>query len=903
MNQNICSGSPAVRTACPNSDLEPLFRHSVGARVNLCQRSFTVAEDLCTYIHILGLIPVRLLLLPKFDLLRNSKTPYGSALFSKSHPEPCSETNLAFHSDMESGQGFYPKEFSNSTLLRPLIIGDYRVLSAFIFGSENYKSGAILIAATVPNLSLSRLPSEVSRNLYKPCNRKRSGSIMKVGVNVQSSIFSALAFLMPLVPVSASAAETKRVLIINSFVNSAAPFTTYSSAFQRELTSKMGEPVDMDAISLNVARYASTDMEEVMVEFMAKRQENWEPDLVVPIGSPAAYFLSRFRNRIFSSATPVIYTGFDKRRLPIEVLTNNATFVGSMFNMPGAIEDILQIAPDTRNIAIVIGASQYEQYWKGLLIPQFAPFTRTVNLTWFDDLGFDEMLVRASSLPPHSFILLLLFLQDASGVTHDTDDALKHLHAVANAPITSLFNHQFGRGIVGGTLYQSELQGIESARIAVHILKGESITNFPPTVIEPQPPAYDSRELRRWHINEANLPAASKILFREPTTWDLHKGQILLVGSVLLAQAALIALLLLNLRRRKRVEAELRQTQTSLNVATDAVRIGMLVWEPSKPLMWTSDIWKEINGFEENEQVTIQNFLSRVHSDDRKIVERSIKDAVNRVGGFIVQHRIVLPDGRERWISKTGRVQLTGNNGTLRVLSVALDITEQVLAETTTHELSSRIINAQEDERKRIARDLHDDLNQRLAVLSMETDRLGRMETAPSAQSLIQEIATQVKSLSTEIHTLSYQLHPAKLEHLGLVPASRALCAEQSKLWGIPISFVQAGMPAELDRATALSIYRVLQEALHNIGKHSQATDVRVEMTRQNALARLLVADNGRGFDMQSVDQHAGLGLLAMRERVRLAHGYIIVQSAPGKGTRIEIRIPMMEDTSFLKAS
>ena len=172
--------------------------------------------------------------------------------------------------------------------------------------------------------------------------------------------------------------------------------------------------------------------------------------------------------------------------------------------------------------------------------------------------------------------------------------------------------------------------------------------------------------------------------------------------------------------------------------------------------MWTSDIWKEINGFEEKEQVTIQNFLSRVHSDDRKIVERSIKDAVNRVGGFIVQHRIVLPDGRERWISKTGRVQLTGNNGTLRVLSVALDITEQVLAETTTHELSSRIINAQEDERKRIARDLHDDLNQRLAVLSMETDRLGRMETAPSAQSLIYEIATQVRSLSTEIHTLSY---------------------------------------------------------------------------------------------------------------------------------------------------
>src|SRR6185369_14117967 len=146
-------------------------------------------------------------------------------------------------------------------------------------------------------------------------------------------------------------------------------------------------------------------------------------------------------------------------------------------DMPGVVENILQIAPGTTNIAFVMGSSPYEKYWKELLLPPYERFTNRVSFTWFDNLTFEQILERSKTMPPHSFIALLLLMRDASGVTHDLDDALRRLHVVANAPITSLFEHQLGLGIIGGKLYQSEFQGIEAARVAVRVLRGEPVTN------------------------------------------------------------------------------------------------------------------------------------------------------------------------------------------------------------------------------------------------------------------------------------------------------------------------------------------------------------------------------------------------------------------------------------------
>src|SRR6185436_3464788 len=165
------------------------------------------------------------------------------------------------------------------------------------------------------------------------------------------------------------------------------------------------------------------------------------PDLVVPIGSPAGRFVVKYRGRLFRDV-PILYTGMDRRTLPADAFAHNTTFVGESFDIAGLIEDILQLAPETDHVAVVIGASPLERFWAKAFQEAFEPFKGRVRFTWFNDLSFDEMLQRVAALPPRSFILLALLLRDASGVTHNQDDALQQLRAVANAPINGLYQNQ-----------------------------------------------------------------------------------------------------------------------------------------------------------------------------------------------------------------------------------------------------------------------------------------------------------------------------------------------------------------------------------------------------------------------------------------------------------------------------
>ena len=320
----------------------------------------------------------------------------------------------------------------------------------------------------------------------------------------------------------------KRVLMVHSFGSTAPPFTTHSTAFETTLTQEMGKRIDLDQVSLDMARYAQPDMEEPFVEFLLKRLAKWQPDLVVPVGSPAGRFVAKYRDRLFPQ-TPVIYTGMDLRTLPPAAF-QNATFVGESFNLAGLVEDILQLAPDTTNIAVVLGASPLERYWTVEFRRAFEPFTNRVSFTWLNDLTFDQMLERVAKLPPRSFILIALLLRDASGVTHNQDDALQRLHAVANAPINGMYQHQLGLGIVGGRLYHAEVQGAESARIAIRILHGEPAVSFPPMIVPAQGPRYDWRELQRWNISADRLPPGSEISFRQPTVWERYRWWI--VGAL-----------------------------------------------------------------------------------------------------------------------------------------------------------------------------------------------------------------------------------------------------------------------------------------------------------------------------------------------------------------------------------
>jgi PAS domain S-box-containing protein len=317
----------------------------------------------------------------------------------------------------------------------------------------------------------------------------------------------------------------------------------------------MGEPVDLDEVSVDMARYADPEMQEAAAVYLETHKTQWKPDLVVAIAAPAATFVAKHRNRLFPDI-PVLYLTADPRLLVPGALDKNAAYVGQKLDIPGLFEDILQVAPATKNIEIVVGATPFERTWQEMIQKAAEPLTGRIKFTYYSDLSFEQMQARVATLPPDSFIFFLTLLRDARGVTHSAEAVLRRLAPLSNAPINSIFAHQMGLGIVGGRLYPGELVGKEGARVAVRILHGEPASSFPPKLIERLGPQYDWRALRRWKISESRLPPGSTVLFREPSIWERYWKAI--TGTILfcLLQAGLIVSLLVNRARRRRGEEE-----------------------------------------------------------------------------------------------------------------------------------------------------------------------------------------------------------------------------------------------------------------------------------------------------------------------------------------------------------
>jgi signal transduction histidine kinase len=230
------------------------------------------------------------------------------------------------------------------------------------------------------------------------------------------------------------------------------------------------------------------------------------------------------------------------------------------------------------------------------------------------------------------------------------------------------------------------------------------------------------------------------------------------------------------------------------------------------------------------------------------------------------------------------------------VLTVAEDITERKQAELERRELSRRLMTAQEAERRRIARELHDGIGQSLALLGIQVQRAGQPSVAGKKNPGITDLCAKVKEIGTQVSHLSHQLHSSELEFLGLAVAVKGLCREFSEQYRVTVNCSCKHIPEGLDNDIALCMLRVVQEALHNIAKHSRATTVSVEMMANGREIALAIRDDGVGFDVNQVRGTRGLGLVSMRERMHLIGGQFQIKASLDGGTRIEARAPLAND-------
>jgi PAS domain S-box-containing protein len=329
-----------------------------------------------------------------------------------------------------------------------------------------------------------------------------------------------------------------------------------------------------------------------------------------------------------------------------------------------------------------------------------------------------------------------------------------------------------------------------------------------------------------------------------------------------------------------------------------------LVADTAPALIWMSGTDKRCNFFNHGwlsfrgrtmEQELGEGWVSGVHPDDVEHCLAIYSTSFDARDEFEIEYRLRRFDGEYRCIVDYGTPRFESDGAFRGYIGSCIDITDRKVSETSLRELSGRLINAQEEERTRIARELHDDLSQRMALLNvgLEQFELGMTRLSAASRQQLHDIAETSEEVSSIIHNLSHQLHPSKLDTLGLVASLIGLCREFSAQYHLQAQFFHHNFPARIPKDVTLCLFRIVQEALRNVVKHSGAGEAQVELSGHSKGIDLCISDSGAGFSPESAQRYAGLGLVSMRERLRLVGGQLSVESEPLRGTRIRVHVPL----------
>jgi signal transduction histidine kinase len=386
---------------------------------------------------------------------------------------------------------------------------------------------------------------------------------------------------------SFAAAEPKTILILQSYGQNFKPWSEYSKAFRQELERRSPWRLIIHEFSVVTARGEEDKAEYQLADYLRSIFANRPPDLMVTFGAPGAAFAQTHRKEIFPGV-PLILASIEPRRVQSALLTENDTVVSFRHNIPVLFGNILQLLPDTKTVAVVMGNSPNERFWTLQVEKELEPLKKRVTFLFYNELSFDEILGQVASLPPHSAIFWGQLQVDAIGTMLEGDRALRELSAVANAPIFSFDDSFFDGGIVGGPMSSVFAITRITTDVALRILGGEKPAAITTPVLQYGPAKYDWRQLQRWRISESRLPPGSEIQFREPTMWERYRQQVVAGCALLLLQAALISDLLYERHRRQLAEVQVgRRTQQLIHSNRFSVAgelTAMMAHELNQPL-------------------------------------------------------------------------------------------------------------------------------------------------------------------------------------------------------------------------------------------------------------------------------------------------------------------------------
>jgi len=700
--------------------------------------------------------------------------------------------------------------------------------------------------------------------------------------------------------VAAGPETPKLVVVLYPNESDGAPgIVLVNGAIRSTFAGESPGPVEIRNEYVDTSRLGNSEFNHAQVSLLRQKYAGRKVDLVITGLSSGLDFALEHRDELFPGV-PIVFVAVDERELRARRLPPDVIGVPIRMDLSGTLELALRLHPDTRRVFVIAGSAPFDAEWEAEARRAFRPYEDRLEFVYLSGLPMDELLGRVADLPDRSLVYYLHIHQDGGGKPFVPAEALERLAARANAPIYGHVDTYVGRGAVGGRVFTFEAEGRNAARLGLRLLAGERPESIRVAEAGEDIDLFDWRQLRRWGIGEGNLPPGSVVRYRDPGFWDLYRWHVVGAVSVCGVEALLIAGLLIQRVKRRRSEAALRESEARFRLMADAAPI--LIWSAGvdKACTYFNRPWLEFTGRAPERELG-DGWAEGVHPADRARCLEVYTTHFDAREPFEMVYRLRRHDGEYRWVLDRGVPRLSPDGAFAGYVGACTDITDRRRAEDgllasrrELRSLTGRLLEAQEAERRRVARELHDDLNQSLALLAVEIDLLAHRPPGSAAETAkcLRGLSARVKELSSSVHDLSHQLHPSKLEQVGLVAAVRGLCKELKQHHGVDVVFAHRDVPEVIPEATALCLYRIVQEGLRNVVKHGGTDRAAVELSGAPGGLRLRVSDDGAGFD-PAAPRNGGLGLVSMRERLHLVGGEIALDSRPAGGTRIDVRVPV----------
>ena len=704
-------------------------------------------------------------------------------------------------------------------------------------------------------------------------------------------------------PAPAQVKEVRRVLILNVLGPLSSPGVALMDEGIVASLEKAPFQIELYSEDLEATLFPDEASQRQFREGYIRKYRDRKPDVIIAVGLEPLRFMVESHERFFPGI-PIIFCGTTEEMLDELKPDSHFTGVWTVAQPEETLKAALALQPRTKHVFVVGGVGVYDRHLEAIAKESFRKYESRLEFTYLTDLGMPALIERLKHLPDHTIVYHTSIMRDADGTRFiDASQSVPVIANAARAPVFVVDDVDLGKGTVGGCLVSFAAIGQVVAKIAVRVLNGEKPQDIP-VVRSANVYTFDWRALQRWGLEESHLPPGSVVLYRQPTVWELYGWYIIGCIVLLLLQTLLIFGLARQRARRRNAETELGITYDRLRQAVEAGKCVGWDWDVKTGRdRWFGDLQTMFGIQSDTYSGDVEDFRRRVYPEDRELVWKAVTDARQNRKPYVAEFRVVRLDGTVRWITARGQFYYAANGDAVRMLGMAVDITDRKQVEESLANIGRKLIEAHEEERTWIARELHDDINQRIALLAIELDQCDQHppNSGVEVSDHIHHVRQRLSDLGKDIQALSHRLHSSKLEYLGIVVAANSFCKELSEQQKVEIDFSHMAIPHGVPKEISLCLFRVLQEALQNAAKHSGVRHFRAELRGTEGEIQLTVSDLGVGFDPQDAINRHGLGLISMRERLQLVSGEISIKSQPGGGTTIHARVPFRK-TDFMLA-